>query len=186
MHPLIQRLVPLSVLLIILIGSGPAAGMAQTPADATPGPEIGPGFEITVLGVSRYEENAAELDRNGDPIRRNHALLAITMQPGVALPAFIGTQSAVVHVASGELQVTVNDGEAAVGGPAGTSGSCGDQVCVVNPGEQVILGEGETISLTEASFLLGTPADAAAEFQMTILVPVDDVSNRCWICPVIG
>jgi hypothetical protein len=184
MHRLITRFVPFSLLMIALIVVGPAMGTAQTPA--SPVPQEGPGFDITVLGVSRYQENAAELDRNGDPIERNHALLEITMQPGVVLPAFIGTQSTVIHVASGELQVTVNDGEGLVHGPGGTSGPCGEEACAVNPGEDIVLNAGETIALTDASFVLGTQDEASTAFQMTILVPVDDVRYRCWICPVIG
>ena len=181
MHRLNQRTVYLSLLLITIIGFGPGAVTAQTPAalDNT-------GFEITVLGVSRYQETSAELDRNGEPIARNHALLEVTMNSGVTLPAFIGTQSAVIHVMSGSLQVAVANGETSVNLANPAPEACAEESCEVEPNQAVVLEAGDTISLADASFEVEATGEDLTVFQMTILVPLDGLRNRCWICPVIG
>ncbi len=178
MHRLIQRIVPLSLFLLVATGFGPVAVTAQT----TPSLEK-EGFELTVFGVSRYQETTTEVDRNGEPIRRNHALVEITMNPEVALPAFVETQSAVIHVASGSLQVTVTGGEAIVTGPGRSPEECENGSCTVRAGEEIVLGERETISLADASFEVRATGDDLTAFLMTLLVPLDDPRYRCWICP---
>ncbi|MDQ3654775.1 MAG: hypothetical protein M3457_06820, partial [Chloroflexota bacterium] len=161
MHRLIQRSVPLSVLLIALTGFGPAVGNAQTPVDATP--ETIPRVEVVTIGVTGVPANAGgRLSDLDGPV---HALQEVTIEPGAALPDDFAIPSTVIQVRSGSIVVSVSEGVASVSVGSGlpiqaVNGAgvvCEAGSCNLEVGQEIVLGPGNGISLTESLFEAQNP-----------------------------
>ncbi len=188
MHRLTERTVYLSLLLVAMIGFGPGAVTAQTPADATP--ESIPGVQIVTIGATGVQSDAGA--RLGDLNGSIHVLQEVTIEPGAALPDDFAIPSTVIKVASGSVVVSVSEGVASVsvgsGLPIqsrdGSQAVCAAESCELELGQEIVLGPGNGISLTGGLFEAQNPGDEPAVLQMSVLLPLSALDQpACWICP---
>lgn len=188
MHRLITRFVPLAVLLTAVIGLGPAVGNAQTPADATP--VSIPGVDIVTIGVTGVPSDAgSRLSDLGGVV---HALQTVTIEPGASLPDDFVISSMVIQVTSGSIVLSVSEGTGSVSVGSGlpiqaVNGAevvCGAETCDLELGQEIVLGPGNGISLTESLFHAENLGDEPAVLQVSVLLPGTSLDDPlCWICP---
>lgn len=188
MHRLILRIVPLSMLMLVTFGFGPVTGTAQTPVDATPVPLSG--VEVVTIGMTGIPSDAeGRLSDLNQPV---HAVLEVTVEPGTALPDDYSIPSTVIQVTSGSIMVSVSEGVASVSVGSGlpiqaVNGAevvCGDETCDLELGQEIVLGPGNGISLTESLFRAENLGDGPAVLQLSVLLPGTSLDDPlCWICP---
>ncbi|HWV22731.1 MAG TPA: hypothetical protein VNZ58_00945 [Thermomicrobiales bacterium] len=177
----------LLLVVVTLIGCAPV--MAQTPEAATP--ESGPGIQVVVLADSAAVPATLE-DETPVPavVPLDHRLARITMRPGLAFHTGSAMQSALVYVERGSVVlagaerigvVSVGDGM-----PILAAGSedvvCERDVCEVAPGQQVVLGPGNSFSLVEDALIVEATGDEEAVITMSAVLMAND-RPLCWICP---
>jgi len=188
MHRLTERPVYLGLLLLTLIGFGPGAVTAQTPADTTP--ESIPGVQIVTIGATGVQSDAGA--RLGDLNGSIHVLQEVTIEPGAALPDDFAIPSTVIQVTSGSIVVSVSEGVASVsigsGLPIqsldGAQVVCAAVTCELQVGQEIVLGPGNGISLTESLFQAQNPGDEPAVLHGSVLLPGSILDDPlCWICP---
>ena len=175
-----------TVLLAVFVVQIPGWGQAQTGSEATP--ETGAGFTIETIGSS---ERVAALGGRSDRRRGqlSHYLLRVTLQPGATLPEASEVPSVLIHLDSGRIQVSPSAGEeirVEVGrGEAISSPDdrvvCKEGGCDLAPGQEVLLGPGNSISLKQSSFIAQALEGEPVVLNLGLL-EVDDPS-LCYICP---
>lgn len=175
-----------TVLLAVFAMQIPSWGQAQTGPEATP--ESKTGFSIETIGSS---ENVASpggtTGRRGREL--NHYLLQVTVQPGATLPEASEIPSALIHLDSGRVLVSPSAGEeiwVEVGSGEVISSAEGTAVCerggcFLDPGQDVLLGPGNSISLKQGSFAVQALEDEPVVLDLGLVV--EDDPSLCWVCP---
>jgi hypothetical protein len=179
------------MLALVLAGFGPAAGVAQTPVDATPiaaTPQPGPEIQVVILGDTGNLPPLA-VDGTPAPLETAHRLARVTVQPGFGFRTDGMVTSTVIAVESGSVVVSTVDHPAVVdvdtGGPIltedGSTMICQQGLCEVKAGQAIVLGPGNAI--TTALDEVHVRAVGNVPAVLTVSVVFDDMPGLCWICP---
>jgi|GEM_PF-2446768 len=179
----------LVVVMVALTGLAPGLAVAQTPVVATP--TGGPGIQVTVLAetgaltMTPGEGTPAPLMPSVE-----HRLERVTMEPGLGFRSGVVTQSMLIYVESGsislsaqetDVSVDVGDGQPILSGD-GETVLCEQDICIVQPGQEVVLGSGNSFAMVQDTVHVNTVGNEAAVFEMSSVVILDD-RPLCWICP---
>lgn len=185
------------VLILAMLGvQASVSVLAQGTPVATPGagasPAAGKGVQID------YYAHSDNVGANG---QQQLVLANITMQPDAVLPGLdYLLPSAVFEVETGVIAVEVQKSEGDVWVSPGKGGEIKTDKgallcesngpdCRIQPGETVILGPGNSISLKLSTFIITAPQDqsgiktfqpsGSASVRGAVLQPM----SACWICP---
>lgn len=180
------------IVLIALVGFSPMPVAAQTPLAATPQPN--PSFEITVLGISELPAAALTTPAGATGPEDDelvHALLSISIEPGAPVPPLTGMRSVLITVQHGSLLVSASGETVRVNVGTGEPVRSGDEEnvlceqgdCVLEPGQAILLGSGNGLSVTQGDVQIEVHGDESTVVQMSVLQPRGEVGERCWICP---
>lgn len=182
------------LVLITLLAFSPVLASAQTPVVATPEPA--PSFEITVLGLSVLSTESeatpvsATTTANGELV---HALMNISIEPGAPVPTLTGMRSVLISVQQGSLLVSASGEAVRIDVGTGTSIRSGDDTqvlcerhdCVLDPGQEAMLGPGNGLSVSQGNVQMEVHGDGGAVVQLSLVLPGSLLNERCWICPTI-
>ncbi len=128
-------------------------------------------FQVETLGLSQ----GVVLSDDAQGGLLDHWLLRITIRPGVDLPRAEQLTSALIHVESGSIQVTIENEDVRI-----NLGNGGESI---QSGPDIVLRRGNMISLKRSTFVVRASDTEPAVLTASVLLPHDDVIERCWICP---
>lgn len=175
-----------TILLAVFATQLPMWGQAQSTPVATPEAEAG--VSIETIGAS------TDVAGSGDKSNRavgelSHYLLRVTLQPDATLPEALEVPSALIQIDSGRIRVSPSAGEeiwvdVGRGKPISSPDDtlvCESGDCALEPGQDVILGPGNSISLKQSSFTAQALEGEPVVLSLGLLQ--GDDPSLCWVCP---